>query len=273
MKNLKKMLAILAASAVMCAAVPAFAEVELSKEAFDQDSAVTAFNFEYDEEDEVYKIGVEISTEVAIADEEMTFLILDNDVTNDDILAGNVDEEDILYIDQKTLKASDNTFEAAINLKLVNGAVTIVDDEEVVATEMPEGNYPVLVGYYYMQDDVKTFGRAVATAVVEEVESGIEVTFLWGDITGDTYIDSEDALAALLQLAGTTTQYTVSDQTAVVGSQFAGYLWGDITGDTYIDSEDALAALLQLAGTTTQYTVNGKTTAVGEVIHATIEQN
>ena len=260
MKNLRKMLAIFAASAVMCAAVPAFAEVTATGD-FDDD-AVTA---DYSQTLTNNIVSATVDLESATAGREMTFLILDADADTN----AEEDEDgktylasDILYIDQQTLTAQADTFTGVINASRITGAE---------GTAIPEGSYPIKLGYY---DANGTFTIANATMVIGEAQGGgTTIEILWGDITGDTYIDSEDALAALLKLAGKTPQYTVSGYTATVGDSFAGYLWGDITGDTYIDSEDALAALLKLAGKTPQYTVNGNTITVGQTIEATIDEN
>ena len=249
MKNLRKALAAVLALTVMSVSATAFAEVSATG-SFDK-AAVTADYSEIAQN----KVTATVATASATTGTQMTFLILDDgtDVTD-------IEEADILYIDQKELANGSNWFTGVINLARVNGGVG--------AAELPEGSYPIRLGY---TDSTGEFAIAAATMVVAEASLGTTITIVWGDITGDSVIDSDDALAALLKYVGNSPQYTVAGQTATVGAQFAGYLWGDITGDSVIDSDDALAALLKYVGNTPQYTVNGNTLTVGSTIEATIE--
>jgi len=264
MKNLRKALAAVIGLSVMAMSVSAFAEVTATGEFTSVNSAVSADYTEIDQN----KVSATVDLSKAVTGTEMTYLILNNNVTDSAILAGSIAEGDILYIDQKTLSAGNDTFTGAINLSRVNGYTS--------GDELPVGSYPIRVGYYYDNAGVETFAIATATMVVAEAGSGeTTVTLLWGDLNGDGYATTSDALELVYKNLGSARNVTVKDvEGATIGNVVIGQvidslnlLWGDLNGDGYATTSDALELVYKNLGSARNVTVkdaDGET--IGDVV-------
>jgi hypothetical protein len=258
MKNLKKMLAVVTAVSAMAVSAPAFAAV--SGDFTSANGAVTADYSAFDQN----KVRATVDVSKAVVGKEMSFVVLDNDVTGSKITSGTIVADDILYIDQDTLGSSNYTFEANINLALVNGA-------ESDATAIPAGSYPIRLGYYYDVNGTPTFAIAEATMVVEEDDSEKTITFIWGDVNANGAANGADATALVNAIAGGTSTWTKtvdgvtytfgfnSDIVTADGKSYAMKIgdnsvrWGDVNINGAANGADATALVNAIAGGTSTW--------------------
>ena len=206
MKNLKKALAAVIALSVMSWSCAAFADVSATGAFSGGNNAVTADYSEIGDN----TVTATVDTTLANVGTEMTFLILD-DGTN----VASINEADILYIDQKTLAAGNNSFTGVINLARIDGGTG--------AEALPAGTYPIRVGYYYT-DSVsgeQTFGIAAANMVVSysSEEEPATVTIVWGDIDGNGAVAGLDVSAVLLGSVGNYKECTLGSINVTVGNE------------------------------------------------------
>jgi hypothetical protein len=267
MKNLRKALAAVIGLSVMAMSVSAFAEVTASGEFTSVNGAVSADYTEIDQN----KVSATVDTTKALTGTEMTYLILNNNVTDSAILAGSIVEGDILYIDQKTLGAGNNTFTGAINLSRVNGYTS--------GDELPVGSYPIRVGYYYDNAGVETFAIATATMVVAESseDPGVTtITIVWGDVDGNGAVAGLDVSAVLLGSVGINNDCVISDEensvTVAINDEVEitddtnteTVVWGDIDGNGAVAGLDVSAVLLGSVGIYNDCTLGDITITIGD---------
>jgi len=261
MKNLKKALAAVMALSVMSWSCAAFAEVSATGAFSGGNGAVSADYSEIGDN----KVTATVDTSLANVGTEMTFLILD-DGTN----VASINEADILYIDQQTLTAGNNSFTGVINLARIDGGTG--------AEALPAGSYPIRVGYYYDDNGEQTFGLAAATMVVS-YESGEEqatIKVLWGDVDGNGAIAALDVSAVLLGSLGMYKDCTLSDgvnELAIAvgddanitdGENTETVIWGDIDGNGAIAALDVSAVLLGSLGMYKDCTIGDIAVTVGD---------
>lgn len=167
-----------------------------------------------------------------------------------------ITDDDILYITQEKA-ANKATALAGLGLKGTSLAKDTVYTVKVGGTNITSAD-AILVGTF-----------TIADAATPE-----EVTFVWGDVTGDGSVDLSDAGAMLnYEAVGATKQYDgspyaiaaeVTELTTKDGTSVQ-FNWGDITGDGSVDLSDAGAALnYEAVGATKQY--EGSPYAIAESV-------
>lgn len=167
MKNMKKALALVTAIATMSVSVSALAATT-GTASFSGDTNVTA-----DATNVISANTLTATVASAEASSEASFVILDKET------GATIEADDILYLDQKTLTGTNDTFTGVINLSRV---ADIAQD----ATQLPDGTYPVKVGY----NDKTTgdFKIAEGSIVVTTTADKVAVKFWTAD--GTTVINS-----------------------------------------------------------------------------------
>ena len=235
MKNLKKALAAVIALSVMSWSCAAFADVSATGEFSGGNGAVSADYTEIGDN----KVTATVDTSLAMLGTEMTFLILD-DGTN----VASINEADILYIDQKTLTAGDDSFTGVINLARIDGGTG--------AEALPEGSYPIRVGYYYDNAGEKTFGLAAATMVVSYGSSGVTVSFILGDVNGADSCNLADANYIVAKIGGATPSvggvYAIGQTVTDVNGK--AFTFGDVNGADGCNLADANYIVAKIGGAT-----------------------
>ena len=270
MKNLRKVMATLAALSVMCMSASAFADTTVTG-AFDK-AAVTG---DYTNVVANKEVTVTVDTTGATTGTQMTFIILDADANELSLAA-----EDILYIDQKELTASQNSFTGVINTARITGA----------EGDIPDGSYLIKLGYTDANGD---FGIAKATMVVETGSSGRTVKFVFGDINGGEYtgaqtetdtsvVTAADSLEMLKFLAGGSSDRGGAFAIGTVITDATGKksVFGDINGGVYagaqtetdtsvVTAADSLEMLKFLAGGSSD---RGGAYAIGTIVSAVVAE-
>lgn len=239
MKNLRKALAAVLALSVISVSGSALAATGCT---LTGDGAT--FDATYDSE--ANSLTAEVLTGATIG-EQMTFVILDQGADE----KAEIEADDILYIDQKELTAYGDSFTGVINLARVAGAVD----------SMPEGSYPVRLGYM----TASGFKIASGDLVIENTPVGLTAEIIWGDINGDGYITPGDATEILYKTIDMPNEVTVTDKdkntlgTVYVGQNLLGkIIWGDINGDSYITPGDATEILYKTIDMPNEVTVTDK---------------
>ena len=182
--------------------------------------------FTYDETNNT----ITITGDLSACGEDATVLVLKPLATD-----ATITDDDILYITQE--KAADKaTALAGLGLK----GETLTKDVE----------YTVKVGGTNI---TSTDAILVGTFKIADAATPEEVTFTWGDVTGDKIADIEDASAILFaKTEGATKKFenspyeigqTVSGLKDSTNATVADFVWGDVTGDNIPDIEDASAIL------------------------------
>jgi uncharacterized protein YkvS len=255
MKNLRKALAAVMALAVMSVSATAFAATSISFTEGAAPSAAVSGSY-----DDANTITATVDTSEATTGTQMTFLILDNGTD-----VADIEESDILYIDQKELANDSNSFTGVINFARVNGAA-------VDATALPEGSYPIRLGY---TDSLGVFTIASATLVVEAgSEEPATITIVWGDVNGNGAANVGDATEVVDGVTGATTtwtkeidgvEYTFGFNSSTVTASGVSYtmkkgdlavVWGDINGNGAANVGDATEVVDGVTGATTSWLDN-----------------
>jgi len=224
MKNLRKVFAMVTALSAICMSASAFAATTATG-AFDK-AAVTGDYSGIAAEDGSNTVVATVDTTLAQTGTQMTFIVLDADAVEESLAAG-----DILYIDQKELKAGDNSFTGAINLDRVTGA----------EGTLPDGSYVIKLGFTDANGD---FQIAKATMVVATGSEGTTIEILWGDVNQDGVFNVNDAAKIVVGLTGGSKvcgEYTL-------GEASNGILWGDVNQDGVFNVNDAAKIVVGLTG-------------------------
>ena len=247
MKNLRKALAAVMALAVMSVSATAFADTAIS---FTGGAVSGSY-------EDANTITATVTTSSATTGTQMTFLILDNGTD-----VADIEESDILYIDQKELANDSNSFTGVINFARVN-------DAAVDATALPEGSYPIRLGY---TDSLGVFTIASATLVVEAGnDEPATITIVWGDVNGNGAANIGDATDVVDGITGATTswtkeidgvEYTFGFNSSTVTAGGVSYtmkkgdlavVWGDINGNGASNIGDATDIVDGITGATTSW--------------------
>jgi len=183
MKTLKKALALVLAVSVMAVSGSALAAVE-------GNCTITGGSSTYDTSYDASAKSLTVAAPGANVGDQMTFVILDKDAN-----VTNVAEGDILYVDQKAATASDKSFTGKINLLRVTGA----------SGEMPDGSYPVRIGYYNSAGDFQLgVGNLVISTIVPAAVNSITT-----DATANATAGEALAITATVNaVGGASTAYT-----------------------------------------------------------------
>lgn len=133
----------------------------------------------------------------------------------------------IYYIDQA---ASATDIFSALELRLQDNT-----------TALQPGKYTVKVG-----NDQKT---QLLTATFEITDQGTvtKKTVAYGDVNGDTYVNTTDATLVLKKFAGLVTKFEDSTGNEIPDTA------GDVNGDTYVNTTDATLILKKFAGLVTKF--------------------
>jgi len=149
MKNLKRALALITATATVAASTSAFASSTDSKAAF---AATDPIAVSFANNTVTATVDVTAATNKVTANTQATFLILDKDAT-----PANLAATDIVYLDQKEITSSDSSFYGIINTARITGATD---------STIPFGEYPIKLGYY---DQNGEFAIANGSLSVQEL--------------------------------------------------------------------------------------------------------
>ena len=235
----KKILAVAAVTATAaCLSVSAFAEGETATPAAPSAS---------------HNAGeVTVTGYAAVANAtQYTVMVFKDDgfeITDPETGAKTYDASKIYYINQG---AQPNVLLAGMLVKATDGV-----------NALPDGDYTVRIGNNATGATAVDIDLKVSTDPETK-----EITFLWGDINLDGFVDANDITSLVYRDAGGKTTYTAKsngvDFTFTIDSTSNGILWGDINLDGYVDANDITSLVYRDAGgkiTYGIYTIDTNTT-------------
>ncbi|MBO5136014.1 MAG: InlB B-repeat-containing protein [Clostridia bacterium] len=180
----------------------------------------------------------------------------------------------------------DATYEAILEKVIVKYTITfVVEGQDNVEIEVVEGELPAFPGETpskegfefkgWTPEIVEAYENATYTAVFEEISTGDDFPFAWGDVNLDGKVNVMDGATIVNYVQKGALSITSGDITLQLGEAFAvgsDLLWGDVNGDGKVNVMDGATIVNYVQkGTLTITTSGGETKEVGKTYTVTLK--